>query len=412
MVWELKDGVWLLELNLITSSALVILLLMFGEWARKKFSIFRQYCIPAAVVGGFGFAIFVFLLREMNVLQITFDRTLSDLFMFAFFATIGLGTSFDLLKKGGRVLLYYVFVCWALAFVQNGIGVGSALLLGIDPLLGIASGAVALEGGHGMAAAMGPFIEESGGTGALTIGLAAATYGLVSGSLIGGPVGNWLIKRHKVKIETDQGDWDKFTEHLEAGEKEEKVTAQSILQMVAVIFTILAIGTTTAKWITEATGFTVPGHVFSLFLGVVFRSFNDRKPVVAMRFKSVDVISLISLELFLTMAMMNLKLWELYDLALPLIIMLVVQTIATVLIAIFVIFRVTGKNYDAALLASGFIGHGLGATANGLAVMDAVSSKYGLVSKKAFFIIPVAGSMLIDIVGVPAIVLFTNWFAH
>ncbi|WP_342538984.1 sodium/glutamate symporter [Sporosarcina sp. FSL K6-1540] len=399
-----------LELNLITSTALGALLLVLGMLGRKKISFFEKYCIPAPVIGGFGFALLTWVLFEVNLPSISLDNTIGDLLMFVFFVTIGLGGSFDLIRKGGKILFIYLLICWGLAIFQNGFGVALATLLGIDPLLGIVAGAVALEGGHGMAAAMAPFIQDAGAESALTVGMAAATYGLVAGSLIGGPVGNWLIKRNNLKIETDAG-WSKLVETGDNNSKDE-ITAKSIITIVAAILIILAIGTNTAKWITDATGFTVPGHVFSLFVGLVFRSINEKKQYFAVSQKTIDVISIIALELFLTMAMMKLKIWELYDLAVPLIIILVAQTIAIVLIAVFIVFKFTGKNYDAALLASGFIGHGLGATANGLAVMDAVASKYGLVSRKAFFIIPVAGSMLIDLVGVPCIVIFTNFFAH
>ncbi|KGR77615.1 sodium/glutamate symporter [Ureibacillus manganicus] len=405
MVYE--NGV--LTLNLITSVALGVLLLLIGKWLSNKVSFFRNYCIPAPVIGGFGFAIAVWILNGANI-TITIDKTLGDLFMFIFFVTIGIGGSFALIKKGGKLLFYYLLICWGLAIFQNGLGVALASLLGIDPLLGIASGAAALEGGHGMVAAMAPFIEESGGTGALTVGMAAATYGLVAGSLIGGPLGNWLIKRNNLKIETDEG-WNRSLDASEGIKIEDQITVRNVFTLIAVIIIVLGVGTNVARWITDATGFTVPGHVFSLFLGLLFASINSKKQFVEMNRKGIEIISVISLELFLTMAMMNLKIWELYDLALPLIIILLVQTVCIILIAWLVVFRFTGKNYDAALLSAGFIGHGLGATANGLAVMDSITNKYGVISRKAFFIIPVSGSMLIDLVGVPSIVIFTNIFA-
>ncbi|NEU31316.1 sodium/glutamate symporter [bacterium LRH843] len=400
-----------LELNLLTSTALGALLLILGTWLSKKVSFFRNYCIPAPVIGGFGFAIAAWILHSLD-LSVSIDKTLGDLFMFIFFVTIGLSGSFALIKKGGKILFYYLLVCWALAIFQNGLGVALASLLGIDPLLGIVSGAAALEGGHGMVAAMAPFIEESGGTGALSVGMAAATYGLVVGSLLGGPLGNFLIKKRKLKIETDEG-WSRSLDEVE-GKKEDKdpINAKNVFTLIAVILIVLAVGTNVAKWITDATGFTVPGHVFSLFLALIFSSFNNTKNYVKMNTKVLEIVSVVSLELFLTMAMMNLKVWELYDLAIPLIIILVLQTVSILLIAWFIVFRMTGKNYDAALISAGFIGHGLGATANGLAVMDSVTKKYGVISRKAFFIIPVSGSMLIDLVGVPAIVVFTNIFAH
>lgn len=405
----LQDGI--LEINLLTSTAIGILLLLFGMWVNKKVNFFNKYCIPSPVIGGFTFAIIIWILKESGIVQVKVDNTIGDLLMFVFFVTIGLSGSFSLIKKGGKVLFYYLLVCWGLAIFQNGFGIALASLLGIEPLLGIAAGAASLEGGHGMAAAMAPSIEAAGGTGAFTVGMAAATYGLVAGSLLGGPLGNWLIKKYKLKIETDDG-WEKNTEESKQKEKMTSINYKDVLTVLSVIFIVLAFGTNVAKWLTEWTGFTIPGHVFSLFVGLIFASFNNKKNMVKIDTKTLDVVSLIALEMFLTMAMMNLKIWELYDLALPLIIILVAQTIAILLIAWLIVFKVTGKNYDAALLAAGFIGHGLGATANGLAVMDAVTKKYGLISRKAFFIIPVSGSMLIDLVGVPSIVIFTNLFSH
>ncbi|WP_103106340.1 sodium/glutamate symporter [Brevibacillus reuszeri] len=406
---SLQDGT--LGINLLTSTAIGVILLLFGMWINKKVGFFRKYCIPSPVIGGFSFAVIVWLLKEFEIVQVKVDNTMGDLLMFVFFVTIGLAGSLSLIKKGGKVLFYYILVCWGLAIFQNGFGVALAILLGIEPLLGIASGAAALEGGHGMAAAMAPSIEAAGGTGALTVGLAAATYGLVAGSLIGGPLGNWLIKRNKLKIETDDS-WEKSVDLSEEKKPEKNINYIDVVTVIAVVLIVLAFGTNVAKWLTNITGFTIPGHVFSLFVGLLFASFNNKKNIVKIDSKTLDVVSVVALELFLTMAMMNLKIWELYDLAIPLLIILVAQTIAIILIAWLIIFKVTGKNYDAALLAAGFIGHGLGATANALAVMDAVTKKYGLVSRKAFFIIPVSGSMLVDIVGVPSIVIFTNLFAH
>jgi len=408
---EIIDGIRTLSLDLFSSMAIVMLMLLFGNIVRRHVKFFRTYCIPDPVIGGFAFALIMLFLNQTGLLQVKLDMSLQNLFMYAFFVTIGLGTSLGMMKKGGKTLIIYLIVCWSLAFIQNGLGAGLAILLGVDPLLGLAAGAAALEGGHGMAAAMTPPMEAAGGVGALTVGMAAATYGLIAGSLLGGPVGNWLIKRHKVKIETDQSDWEKLDSDDDKASRE-PITGHSILMMMTVVFVILLFGTNIARWITEITGFTVPGHVFSLFVGLIYRFANDRVKLVKMNFHTVDAISHVSLVLFLTMAMMGLKIWELYELAIPLIIMLVIQTVVIILIAAFILFKALGKDYDAALLCAGFIGHGLGATANGLAVMDAVSSKYGVFSKKAFIIVPVAGSMLIDIVGVPAIVFFTNLFAH
>lgn len=405
------SDIFTLELDMITFAGLAALLLMFGTWMTKRYKVLWKYSIPSPVIGGFSFAILMLIMKEFGLLQIVFDNTLNDLFMYVFFVTIGLNTGLGLIKKGGRLLFFYILICWVLSILQNGIGIGMSFLTGVDPLVGLMSGQPAMQGGHGMAASMAPVIEAVGGDGALTIGMAAATYGLIAGSLIGGPVGNWLINKNGLKIETDQTGLNDLEHHAKEG-AQEQVTSHGILVTGTLIFVILAIGLPTAKWITNVTGFAIPGHIFSLFLGVLFRSINDRSGMIHVPAKEMNIVSTVSLEMFLIMAMMNLKLWELYDLALPLIIMLVVQTIFTVLLAVFVMFRAMGKNYDAALLSAGFIGHGLGATPNGLVVMDAICRKYGLFSPKAFLFIPIAGTVLTDIFAVPLFVFLANLFGH
>lgn len=409
---EIKEagGMFILELDMITFAGLGALLLIFGSWLANKYKIFWKYSIPSPVIGGFGFAILMWIVYELGLFVIEFDNTLYDLFMYIFFVTIGLTTGLNLLKKGGKLLLIYMLVCWFLALVQNGVSLGSSWLTGMDPLIGMMAGQASMQGGHGMAASMAPLIESLGGENALTVGMAASTFGLIAGSLLGGPIGNWLIQRNKLKIETDEGNLHALSDELEEDDKE-GITGQSVLMAGTIIFVILAIGLPTAAWITDVTGFSIPGHIFSLFLGIVFRSFVEKQAFVKKSNKAMEMISTVSLNMFLVMAMMKLRLWELYELALPLTFLLIMQTIVTVLIAAFIMFRVLGRNYDAAVMSSGFIGHGLGATPNGLVVMDAVSTKYGVFSRKAFIIIPVAGTVLTDVVGVPLFVFLANLMA-
>lgn len=399
------------KLDMITFAALGALLLLFGKWAVRKYAFLWRYSIPSPVVGGFGFSIVMWIAYELGILELQYEDTLYTLSMYIFFVTIGLTTSLSLLKKGGKILLFYMFVCWFLAVAQNAVSILMSYLTGMNPLVGMIAGQASMQGGHGMAASLAPLIESLGGGNALTVGLAASTFGLISGSLLGGPIGNWLIKRHQLKIETDAEDQLKsLSTELDEG-KEEGLTAAQLMNAGVAIMTILAIGLPLAAWITKTTGFTIPGHIFSLFLGIVFYSFNEKTQVFAMSEKAMGTISILSLEMFLVMAMMKLKLWELYELALPLAMLLVVQVLCTITIAVFIMFRVLGRNYDAAVMSSGFIGHGLGATPNGLVVMDAICTKYGVFSKKAFIIIPVAGTVLTDVVGVPLFVFLANLLA-
>ncbi|WP_207519741.1 sodium/glutamate symporter [Pseudogracilibacillus auburnensis] len=408
---EESGGILILELDMITFAGLGAILLILGTWIVRKYKIFWKYSIPGPVIGGFGFAILMWIVYEFGLFEIEYDNTLYDLFMYIFFVTIGLTSGLTLLKKGGRILLIYILVCWFLAFLQNGISIGVSWLTGMDPLIGLMAGQASMQGGHGMAASLAPLIESLGGENALTVGMAASTYGLIAGSLLGGPIGNWLIRRNKLKIETNEGNIDALSEKLKK-DKGEKVTGQSVTIAGTAIFVILAIGLPTANWITEVTGFSIPGHIFSLFLGIIFRSIFENFSFVKTSNKAMEMISTVSLNMFLVMAMMKLRIWELYELALPLTFLLIMQTIVAVLIAAFIMFRVLGRNYDAAVMSSGFIGHGLGATPNGLVVMNALCTKYGVFSRKAFIIIPVAGTVLTDAVGVPLFVFLANLLAR
>ncbi|UPS64907.1 sodium/glutamate symporter [Providencia rettgeri] len=392
---------------MITFTALGALLLMTSNVIIKKFPFFMKYSIPSPVIGGFIFSIAMWLAYQFNIVELNFDNTLYDLSMYIFFVTIGLMTGVKLLVSGGKILLIYMVICWGLAFMQNGVSIGLSYVLDIEPLVAMMAGQASMQGGHGMAASLAPLIESFGYDQALNVGLAASTFGLIAGSILGGPVGNWLIQRNKLKIETDHVDLENLAE---SNNTEDKVTAQKCIITGAVILSILAIGMPTAKWISTATGFTIPGHIFSLFIGIIFHSINERKPIIKISRNTVILISTLSLEMFLVMAMMKLKLWELYELALPLTIILISQVITTILVAIFIVYRALGKNYDAAVMSAGFIGHGLGATPNGLVVMDAICNKYGLFSRKAFIIIPIAGTVLTDIVGVPLFVFLANTF--
>lgn len=396
------------KLDMITFAALGAVLLLLGKWAVKRYRFLWQYSIPAPVVGGFGFAIVMWIVYELGLLELHYDDTLYTLAMYVFFVTIGLTTGLIILKQGGRILLLYMLVCWLLAFVQNGVSIGMSYLTGLNPLVGMIAGQASMQGGHGMAASMAPVIESFGVTNALTVGLAASTFGLIAGSLLGGPVGNWLITRRKLKIETEAADQLKSLSDEMEQSAEDRMTAASLLHAGVAVMLILAIGLPTARWITAVTGFSIPGHIFSLFLGIVFYSINERRHWFALSDAAMGTISILALEMFLVMAMMKLKLWELYELALPLALLLVAQMVCTILVAVFIMFRLIGRNYDAAVMSAGFIGHGLGATPNGLVVMDALCSKYGVFSKKAFIIIPVAGTVLTDVVGVPLFVFLAN----
>ncbi|MCW2256151.1 ESS family glutamate:Na+ symporter [Providencia alcalifaciens] len=400
----------MIKLDMVTFTALGAILLILGNISVRKIPFFIKYSIPSPVIGGFMFSIIMWIAYQFNIAELSFDNTLYDLSMYVFFVTIGLMTGFKLLISGGKILLLYMLICWLLAFAQNGVSIGLSYLVGVDPLIAMMAGQASMQGGHGMAASLAPLIESLGRDQALNVGLAASTFGLIAGSVLGGPVGNWLIKRNNLKIETDNVDLSMLPENK--NNNIEKITPEQCIITGAIILMILAIGMPLAKWITNYTGFTIPGHIFSLFIGVLFHSLNERKPIIKIPHHVVSLVSAISLEMFLVMAMMKLKIWELYDLALPLTIILIAQVTITIFIAIFILYRALGKNYDAAVMSAGFVGQGIGATPNGLVVMDAICHKYGLFSRKAFIIIPIAGTILTDIVGVPLFVFLANTLAN
>lgn len=409
-----------LSLDLVESSTLALLLLLLGEVARHHVGFLRRFAVPGPVIGGFVFALLVLLLRQTGAAEISLTTTLQSPAMVAFFTTIGLGGSLASIRQGGRLLLVYLVACWTLALAQNLIGIGVASSLGIDPMMGIMAGAVSLEGGHGAAAAFGPTAESMGSVGATAVAIASATFGLVAGGLLGGPIASWLIDRNRVAIPSGAeaqltsggmtvGEPDIGAEG--AQEQRDAAGYKALLPVAVVIGLIMVLGILLGGWFTRATGFSLPSYVGAMIIAVVFRNLNDALGWIRIDEAAVNLVSNITLGFFLTMAMMSLKLWELASLALPLITILAVQVVFIVLFAVFVVFRMLGRNYDAATMVAGFLGHGLGATPNALANMDALNSKFGVRSERAFLIVPLAGAVLIDLVALPWIVWCMNWVA-
>ncbi|GAA1883654.1 sodium/glutamate symporter [Paeniglutamicibacter psychrophenolicus] len=420
-----------IQLDLVQSSALAMLLLAGGEFARRRIGFLHRFCIPAPVVGGFMFAVLVLLLRQTDVAQIQLDTTLQTPAMVAFFTTIGLAGSLATIKKGGKLLLMYLIACWSLAIMQNVIGMTMAKVVGVEPMLGIMAGAVALEGGHGNAAAFGPTAEAMGFEGATTVAIAAATFGLVAGSMLGGMTANYLVARHNIEIpekagvlgklatagavikEMAVGDGNKgsvatVTRTEDESSSDRGANYGSLLTVVVLLATLMVLGTVLGDWLSALTGLTLPAYVGAMIVAVIFRNVNDKFAWFKINDDAVELISKFALGFFLTLAMMSLKMWELASLAGPLVIILVVQLAFILIFAVVVVFRMLGKNYDAATMVAGFIGHGLGAAPNALANMDAFNAKFGVRSERAFLIVPLAGAVLVDLVALPWIVWCMN----
>lgn len=402
----------MITLNGVTTLFLACLLLLIGQAIVNKVSIFNRLSIPSPVIGGLIFAIISAILSTTGVLKIELDgQFFQDFFMLAFFTTIGLGASFKLLKLGGKVLIIYWILCGVLATFQNVIGVSLAKVLHIDPLLGLTAGAMSMEGGHGNAAAYGQTIQELGIDSAVTAALAAATLGLVAGGLIGGPIVRFLIKKYDLKpidAQSEQKDYSEIDVNKRL-QKNFSLNEVFFIQITIILF-CMALGTFLGNLFSDLTGINIPLYVASMFIAVIIRNISEFGNLNLIDLKLTNQIGDISLSIFLSIALMSIQLTEVYNLALPLLIIVICQIIFVALFSIFIVFRLLGKNYDAAVMIGGFIGHGLGATPNAMANLDTITKKFGN-SPRAYLVVPIVGAFLVDLLGVPIITTFINIFS-
>ena len=400
-----------LQLDSMSTLLLTVICLLLGIYLKKRINWLQKFCIPAPVVGGFLVSLIIWALRSFEIATFKFDTSLQSFLMVAFFTTVGIDGSFRILKSGGKLLLIYLGICWFLALFQNTFGLGVALSLGIDPIIGVMAGSVSLTGGHGGAAAFGGMAEDLGHQSAAVAAIEAATFGLIAGSMLGGPVARFLIKRHNVKIEAIDDGQNYNAEPKTLANTVKEIDVNAFLKMLAVILGIMVVGRWGSAQFTAATGFSLPGYVGAMIIAIIVRNFNDSVKVFELNQKSIDLISGVSLGLFLTMAMMSLKIWDLKNIALPLFIILFLQVVTLLLFTVFFVFRVLGKNYDAAVMCSGLMGHGLGATPNAMANMTSVCDHYKMISTRALMIVPLSGAVLIDIVAIPYHTWLINYFS-
>ncbi|OLS07809.1 sodium:glutamate symporter [Staphylococcus epidermidis] len=401
----------MIELDAITTLCLACILYLIGQTIINHVSILRKICIPAPVIGGLIFVILVAVLDSFNIVKIKLDASfIQDFFMLAFFTTIGLGASLKLFKVGGKVMLLYFMFCGIMAFCQNVIGISLAKLLNIKPLLGLTAGSMSMEGGHGNAAAYGKTIQDMGIDSAVTAALAAATLGLVFGGLIGGPVVKFLIKRYNLKPEHSDDSFKNYGEvdYNQSLHEKYKPTQIFFIQFTILVF-CMALGTYIGNTFTDLTNVNIPMYVGSMFVAVFVRNISEAAGFNIVDLKINEQIGDISLGIFLSLALMSIQLTEIYSLALPLIIIVLVQVVFMILFSIFVLFRGLGKDYDAAVMVGGFIGHGLGATPNAMANLDVITKKYGN-SPKAYLVVPIVGAFLIDLIGVIIVMGFIQFF--
>ncbi|MGE8323726.1 MAG: sodium/glutamate symporter [Pseudomonas sp.] len=392
----------MLELDFYGTLVAASLVLLLGHGLVTRVAILRTYNIPEPVAGGLVVALILLGLRSFE-LNVQFDTSLQAPLMLAFFATIGLNADFASLKKGGRVVGIFLLTVTGLLLVQNAMGIGLATALGLDPLMGLLTGSITLSGGHGTGAAWGTtFSEKYGLASASELALASATFGLVLGGLIGGPVARLLIKR--VQTPGVEPAVPHLPKGFEEPGKERLITPLSFIETLALIAVSL-LGGTLLNGQLLGTVFELPTFVCVLFVGVLLRNGLSALGLYQVFEREVSVLGNVSLSLFLAIALMSLKLWDLAALALPFLIILAAQTLLMALFAIFVTFRVMGSNYDAAVLAAGHCGFGLGATPTAIANMQAVTHRFGP-SQLAFLVVPMVGAFFIDIINVVVIKLY------
>lgn len=391
-----------ITLDMYQTIAVAVVVLILGAFLKRKISFLEKFCIPAPVIGGLIFAIFTLICYSTGILEIDFDDTLKEVCMVFFFTSVGFQANLKVLKSGGKPLLIFLVLVIILIITQNFTAIGLANLLGLDSLTGMTTGSIPMVGGHGTAGAFGPVLEDFGISGATTVCTAAATFGLIAGSLMGGPIGNRLIKKHNL-LETIKNDDDTLlVEEEEKHERHFSMYAPAVFQLIIAV----GIGTIFSKLL-SLTGMTFPIYIGAMIAAAIMRNIGEYTGKITIHMGEINDLGGICLSLFLGIAMITLKLWQLADLALPLVILLAGQVALMFLFSYIVVFNVMGRNYDAAVLVAGTCGFGMGATPNAMANMQAICEKYGP-SVKAYLIIPIVGSLFADFLNSLTITFFIN----
>lgn len=395
------------NLNIYETMALVSIVFYIGKYIRNKFSILSKYCIPPSVVGGFIFAILILILKVTDIATINLDTTLQEIFMTTFFTSIGFTASFKILKQGGIKVITFLGLAILLVVLQNVVGVTLASLFNLQPLLGLCTASIPMIGGHGTAGSFGPLLENMGISGATAVSIASATFGLIMGSIIGGLVARNLIHNHKIKTVHDENSKVPPKEVGDFNEENQNILClKQLMTGASFLFIAMGLGSIISDFI-QNSGLTFPSYIGAMIAAAIIRNIYDLagKEITE---KEIETLGSLSLSFFLTMALMGLKLWQLFDLALPLMVMLITQVVLVGCFAYIITYKVMGKNYEAVVFASATCGFGMGATPNAIANMDELTNRYGFVHTP-YFVVPIVGCLFIDFVNSAIITMFINF---
>ncbi len=391
----------IVHFSTIQTMALAVIVFYLGKFLNNKFKFLKNNCIPDSVTGGTLFSFFILLGHETGSFSFIFEDSIKDIFMIAFFTTVGFSASIKLLKKAGLPVLMFLIAAILLAILQNIVGVGMAKILGVSPMIGLATGSLATTGGPGTAGAFGPIMESFGTPGATMVAMATATYALIAGSIIAGPICKRLIeKKNLIQKRVTLEEFQSFDD------KSVTLELKNVVPTGFQIIIAMGIGSLISNFL-NSLGLILPPYIGTMFAASIMRNLADETKLFSIDLEVVSVIGNFTLTMFLSMILMNFKLWELKELALPLIIMLIGQTILMGVFAYFITFTLTGKDYDAAIMTGGHCGCGFGTTPKALANMEALTEKY-LPSPKAFFVIPIVGALFIDFFNAAIITFFIN----
>lgn len=391
-----------IQLDMYQTLAAAVLVLLLGNYLKKKIYFLQKFCIPAPVIGGLIFAIMTCICYVTGIAEFSFDDTLREVCMVFFFTSVGFQANLKVLKSGGKSLIVFLGLVITLIILQNLTAVGLAKLLNLNPLIGMCTGSIPMVGGHGTAGAFGPVLEDLNIKGATTICTAATTFGLIFGSLIGGPLGKRLIEKHSLLNTAANEDDSLLVEDEKKHERHTNMYADAVFQLILAI----GVGTIFTMLLTK-TGLTFPIYIGAMLAAALMRNICEYTGIATIHMGEINDLGGISLSLFLGMAMITLRLWELASLALPLVILLAAQVLLIIIFTYVIEFNIMGRDYDAAILVSGTCGFGTGATPNAMANMQAVCDQY-VPSIKAYLLIPLVGSLFADFLNSLVITFFIN----